>query len=152
MISAVIWIGGSFYYLLVLKPVSRNAPQIGKQIHAAAAKEFQPLVTASIIILISSGVILAFTRLTYPTVGVSYITTLAIKSALSVWMFIHVQVQRRHSAKLTNISIEYNSPDTTRSQFQRLFSGYNLIIILGLLVFLLSDLLKVLFESAIEGN
>ncbi|MCH8110280.1 MAG: hypothetical protein IIB15_09135, partial [Chloroflexi bacterium] len=75
--------------------------------------------------------------------------TLALKIVLSVWMFALARGRRRRVA-LPGISQE-SAADSTRLQiFARAISGYNLIIILGIVVFLLADLLKVLFELAIS--
>ena len=82
-------------------------------------------------------------------VGVPYAATLGVKIALAVWMFILARGRRRRTAIL-EMYREPNAPAKTWMQKTlRAASGYNIILILGIIVFLLSDLLKVLFEMAI---
>lgn len=149
LLSAAAWVGGSLFYLLVLRPALRRSPQSSGGLNAAAASEFRALVDTCIFVLLATGVILTFNRLTPGVVGVPYVVTLGIKIALSVWMFLLALGRRRRTA-LLDAYREAPSPVSTRSEkVARAFSGYNTIVILGIVVFLLSDLLKVLFELAL---
>jgi putative copper export protein len=110
------------------------------------------LVDTCIFVLLTTGIILTFNRLNSGIAGPPYGVTLGIKIALSVWMFIMARSRIRRTA-LLNLYRELQTPAATRLQkMLRLVSGYNSILILGLIVFLLSDLLKVLFELAIPGE
>lgn len=149
LVSAAAWIGGSLFYLIVLRPALRKSPDASKAINAAAASEFRALVDTCIIVLFATGVILTFNRLTPGVIGVPYAATLALKIMLSVWMFALARGRRRRGA-LPEISRDSRSDATRLQRFARAISGYNLIIILGIVVFLLADLLKVLFEIAIS--
>lgn len=149
LVSAAAWIGGSLFYLIVLRPALRKSPDASKAINAAAAVEFRALVDTCIIVLLATGVILTFNRLTPGVIGVPYAATLALKIVLSVWMFALARGRRRRVA-LPGISQESAADSTRLQRFARAISGYNLIIILGIVVFLLADLLKVLFELAIS--
>ncbi len=149
LVSAAAWVGGSLFYLLVLRPALRKAPESPRALTVVAATEFRTLVNTCIVVLVATGVILAFDRLT-AGVDASYTITLGVKSALSVWMFLLVRKQRRRNQVLEL----YREPDqpavTGLRRVGRLASGYNALVILGLIVFLLSDLLKVLFETALS--
>jgi uncharacterized membrane protein len=149
LIAAVAWVGGSLYYILVLRPALRRSPEAGRPIAAAAGAEFRGLVTASIVVLVATGAVLSFDRLTHPDVDAPYTVTLGIKAALSVWMFLQVQVQRRRSRVLEAFAQPKQVPQTGIARVRAAFSGYNAIVIVGILVLLLSDLLKVLFEAAL---
>ena len=75
--------------------------------------------------------------------------TLSIKIALSLFMFVLAQGRRRRTALLD----AYREAPQVSSRLQKVahaISGYNAIVILGIVVFLLSDLLKVLFEMALD--
>ena len=147
--AAAAWIGGSLFYLLVLRPALRRSADSSRAVSLAAATEFRALVDTSIFVLLATGIILTFNRLTPGVVGVPYAVTLGVKIALSLWMFVLAAGRRRRAALLE--AHGQTTPETTTLQkIARGVSGYNAIVILGIIVFLLSDLLKVLFEIALE--
>ena len=153
LIASAAWVGGSLFYIFVLRPALRKSPtESGRLINASVANDFRVLVDTSIFVLLATGVILTFNRLTPGVVGVPYATTLGLKIALAVWMFVLARGRRRRS-ELLDMYREPSSPASTRLQKAlRAISGYNTILILGIVVFLLSDLLKVLFETAISQD
>ena len=71
LVSAAAWIGGSLFYLIVLRPALRRSPDASKAINAAAAVEFRALVDTCILVLLATGVILTFNRLTPGVIGAS---------------------------------------------------------------------------------
>ena len=149
LVSAAAWVGGSLFYLLVLRPALRRSADSSRSIGLAAATEFRALVDTSIFVLLATGIILTFNRLTPGVIGVPYAATLGAKIALSLWMFVLARGRQRRAALLA--IYEETAPATTPWQkVARGVSGYNTIVILGIVVFLLSDLLKVLFEIALE--
>ena len=150
LVSAVAWIGGSVFYLIVLRPALRREPQASGLISRAAATEFRALVETCVYVLIATGVILTFNRLTPGVVGAPYVAALGAKIALSVWMFTLAWSRRRRTSVTEAFREEEAPPTTTFGKIMRAVSGYNAIVILGLVVFLLSDLLKTLFELALR--
>ncbi len=152
LVSAAAWIGGSLFYLLVLRPaVGRSAEPSG--VLTAAATEFRALVNASIAILVATGLILAFNRLTDTVVDEPYVGTLAVKSALSVWMILLVHAERRRLRARAVIGATGSSQDgSALRRIGRAASGFNMLVALGIAIFLLSDLLKVLYENALSPN
>ena len=149
LVSAVVWIGGSLFYLLVLRPALRKVPETPRFLTAVSEAEFRTLVNTCIVVLISTGVILAFNRL---TVGVDapYAVTLGVKSVLSVCMFLLVREQRSSNQVMDLYQEQHQPAATGLRKIGRMVSGYNALVILGIIVFLLSDLLKVLFEMALS--
>ena len=148
LVSAAAWIGGSLFYLLVLRPAARRAPDSPS---VATSSEFRALVDTSIFVLLVTGIILTFDRLAPGVVGAPYVVTLAVKIVLSLWMFRMARGRRRH-APLLNVAAEAPTASTRLQRFSRAVSGYNAIVILGIVVFLLADLLKVLFELALRSS
>ena len=71
VVSAVAWVGGSLFYLLVLRPASRRAPAAANLLGEAAAIEFRALVDTCIIVLIVTGGVLTFHRLESASAGVA---------------------------------------------------------------------------------
>ena len=148
LVSAAAWVGGSLFYLLVLRPALRRSGD-SSGVTESAAVEFRALVDTSILVLLVTGIILTFNRLTPGVVGVPYVVVLGIKIALSLWMFAMARGRRRRQAPLPQEQTSSAAGGWRR--FARAVSGYNTIVILGIVVFLLSDLLKVLFEIALKG-
>lgn len=150
LVSAAAWVGGSIFYLIVLRPALRRSPEGSRLINLATATEFRALVETCVYVLIVTGVILMLHRLTPGVVGTSYIVVLGAKIALSIWMFALAWSRRRRTSVTEAFRADDAQPTTKLGKVLRAISGYNMIIILGLIVFLLSDLLKILFEMALR--
>ena len=150
VVAAAAWVGGSIFYLFVLRPALRRSPEAGRKINEATAAEFGTLVDTCIFVILATGVILTFNRLTVGVTGPSYGLVLAAKIALSVWMFILARGRRRRTALL---DMYRQNPDPPSGRFRKILSalsGYNTIAILGVIVLLLADLLNTLYEVAIR--
>ena len=145
LISAASWVGGSVFYLLVLRPASRSSTELRQVVPSIVAAHFRVLVDVSIVVLVATGVILAFNRLTGGVVAAPYVVTLGIKAALSVWMFQSVLWERRRTAVMAAYRQQPPVPSTRRRRLLELVSGYNVVVTIGIVVFLLSDLLQALF-------
>lgn len=152
LVAAAAWIGGSLFYLLALRPALRTAPDSGRQVNTAAAAEFRAWVDTSIFVLLATGVILTFNRLTPGVIGVPYVATLGAKIALSIWMFVLARGRRRRNALLGAHRDNTARGASVVSRASRAFSGYNVIVILGIIVFLLADALKLMFEQALTSE
>ena len=150
LVSAAAWVGGSIFYLIVLRPALRRSPDASRRINRSAAVEFRALVETCVYVLIVTGVIMTLHRLTPGVVGAPYVIVLGAKIALSVWMFALAWARRRRTSVTEAFREDEAPPATTLSRILRAMSGYNTIVILGLIVFLLSDLLKTLFELALR--
>jgi hypothetical protein len=104
---------------------------------------YRELVDASIIALISSGIILMFNRLTGDDAGPVYFIVLGVKLFLAAWMFYAVWQLRRTGWR----------PGPGRGALKRLswLLGYNSIMAFGVIIFLLAGALRQLYEAAIAG-
>ena len=150
LVSAAAWVGGSIFYLIVLRPALRRRPEASRLAGTAAATEFRALVDTCVYVLIATGVILTLHRLAPGVVGVPYVVVLGAKIALSIWMFVLAWSRRRRTSVMEAFREEEAPPATSIGKLLRAVSGYNTLIILGLIVFLLSDLLKTLYELALR--
>jgi uncharacterized membrane protein len=167
-LAAVAWVGGSIFFLLVLRPAlskteGREAGLAGELV----GREFRGLVDTCVVVLVLTGVVLTFDRLTSPVIGVSYVVTLGLKVALAVGMFAlawarRVQPRRPERAEGQTQPRQANVPAAAAAavapggmmgvrRIIRGLTGVNLIVILGVVVFLLSDLLRALYEAGLEG-
>ena len=94
LVSAAAWVGGSLFYLLVLRPALRRSGD-SSGVTESAAVEFRALVDTSILVILVTGIILTFNRLTPGIVGVPYVVVLGVKIALSLWMFVMARGRRK---------------------------------------------------------
>lgn len=143
-LAAATWVGGSIFYLIVLSPTMKRVPDVPRALSSTLGIEFRTIVVTSIIVLVATGAILAFDRLT--EVEAPYAVTLGVKVVLSIWMFLMVRDRRRHLRTLSSFGDKPAAPVTLWEKTVAAVSGYNTLVILGIVIFLLSDLMKVLFE------
>ncbi len=156
-LAAVAWIGGSLFYVLVLRPAQRRARERGfaegtTVVGSETQSQFQGLVDSCIAVLLVTGAVMLFDRLTDATTGTAYVVTVAIKIGLALWMFAMARGRwRRRRASETMVY----TPDAQRSRLARamaFMSGVNLSVILGIAIFFLSDLLRFIFEQGLTGG
>lgn len=142
--AAVAWIGGSLFYLIALEPAISRVGRTPERLEllAAVGREFREVVRLAILVFVVSGAILAVTRLSQPRVSVAYAAVLALKVAVSVWMFwLAGRLASPAPGKPVKNPAEMSRPRWLRPQY--------LILELGALVYLLSLLLRVLFEQSL---
>ena len=157
LVAAASWVGGGVFYMLVLRPAIRRAGEGRSTLPAAVGREFRSLVGLCIAVLVLTGAILTFDRLTSPATDAAYVATLAVKVSLAVIMFI--LAHRARSARRTT-AISPGAPfSEAESGLARLarrlsgaLSGGVLILALGVTVLLLADLLKAIYESNLTGS
>ena len=77
--AAVAWIGGSIFYVLVLRPAQRRAGVNGEAITPEVTTQFRGLVDSCIAVLLVTGTVMLFDRLTDSTTGTIYVATVSIK-------------------------------------------------------------------------
>lgn len=154
-IAAVAWVGGGLFYLLVLRPLFSGGGQEVRDLSSRIGTQFRAVVDTAILVLILTGAVLAFDRLTSRYTDAVYVTILGLKAALSLWMFslAYSRLRRRSSLLFTDPQPPAWSQMEGRHSLRRLrtaLTGVNLLVLLGVIVFLLSDLLKVLFEQVLR--
>ena len=142
-VSAVAWIGGSIFFALVLRPVSLANPDAMRSVMGTIGSRYRELVDASILALIVSGIIMMIERVSNQDTTVAWFIVLGVKLALATWMFYLVWQLRRTGYR----------PEARAGFINRLswLLGYNAIVAMGVIVFLLANLLRLLFEQAAIG-
>lgn len=143
-VSAVAWIGGGIFYLMVLRPAIRRSQGLPPDTGAAIRDEFRGLVTTAIAVLLLTGVIMSVARLTGDGATVPYAIVLGVKIALALFMFYVVRIVRRG---------DYGPSDeegtgVLRRAARRATSPMALLVV-GVAIIGLSDVLDGLFESAL---
>ena len=143
-VAAVAWVGGGIFYLMVLRPVIRQAKGLPADNVRAIGVEFRSLVSTAIAVLLVTGVILSVSRLTEDTVTSPYLAVLVVKIALALYMFYVVRFMRQN-----------NYPEDAEpgdSRWQRLLgrlTGTTALLVTGIVVIGLSDVLDGLLENAL---
>ena len=141
-VAAVSWVGGGIFYLLILKPYLRSNPKTEED---QIASNFRGLVSFAMAILLITGAILTFERLTSGFIGLGYVTVLCTKITIAACMFYLVRFLK--SRPLKKNSSTYVSD---RKRWISLATGNPAVVIMGLIVFLLADILSAIFEHGLR--
>jgi putative copper export protein len=137
LLAAAAWVGGSILYLVVVLPALRiggPAPEVSVQI----ATLYRRMVNICIGVLLLSGAYMMFDRLTSTSLGWPYLVVLGIKIIAALAMFVL-------AIYLGQSNIRRLAKRTTR--FSK--AAPQLMLALGMLVFLLGALLNGIFEATI---
>src|SRR2546430_15307058 len=137
ILAAATWVGGSMMYFVVVLPALRQggpAPAVAAQVAAL----FKRMVNICVGVLLLTGAYLTFDRLTQTTLGLPYVIVLGLKIIAALIMFILAMY-------LAQSNIRRLAKRTTRLSK----AAPQLMLALGILVFLLGALLNSLFEATI---
>ena len=149
-LAAVVWIGGTLFYILVMKPTLQGAmPDSFIQYTRQMATAFKGWVSLSITLLLVTGISLTAWRLTSHDISLTYIAILAIKVLIATIMFIIVT---RGSSSQGVANDETQQRPQSYLKATKVFSGPNLTLILGLMVFFLADALGMLVEIGAKAE
>ena len=150
--AAAIWIGTNIVQMIFGKSTITMNRSSKKQLEMHQfGRVFKPLVDICIVVLIATGAIIVFNRLTSNDITIAYVVTLGIKVALTAWMFILLHAERRQMASIGNLDKKYDQSGWfNRTKF--LLSGYNGLTVVGIVVFFLSELLRSLYEEILLLN
>lgn len=140
IIAATAWVGGSIFYQVVVLPAARvtNAPPV---LMSQIAALFKRMVNLCIGVLLLSGVYLTFDRLTQTTLGLPYLIVLGLKIAAALLLFVL-------ALYLGQSNIRRLAKRTTRLSK----AAPQLMLALGILLFLLGSLLNSLFEATVATH
>ena len=141
-VAAVAWVGGGIFYWVVLRPVVRSGA-LPETVSRFASVEFGQLVVLSMWTLVVTGGILMFTKLSESTATLPYGIVLGIKVMLSAWMFF-LTLNRRGRRPAAAASGRLRSAVNALGHI-------NLTVVLGIVVFLLSDVLRWLVVRELSG-
>ena len=143
-LASVIWVGGSLFYLLTLNPISRATANFPKLASSEIGRDFGSIVTGCIALLILTGTILTFERTSSPTITNTYILILTLKIVLAIVMFwLALSLKKKRN------NLPPNPKSTILNKFGSILSETSIIVILGIIIFLIADLLKIIFEKSL---
>lgn len=135
-LAALFWVGGSLFLLLVYRPAIRVLPEaVRPLLEKAVRQRFRELVNAAVVILLVSGMILTFDRLSSPAATTAYTLVLGTKIVLALLAFylaLELGGGRRLTVRLG----------------RHLVGAPELILGLGLAIYLLVAVLRIVYERA----
>ena len=151
LVSAGAWVGGSIFWILVLNPSTRQFDSdFVSQLQGQISTEFRGLVDTCIFILLTTGAIMTFNRLTPGNIGYQYVLVLGLKIIFAAAMFYLIRAKRQ--SKTTRVKTNSNNtPKGTLGQFTKMATAYNLVLLLGLMVYLLSDLMNMIYMATVSN-
>lgn len=161
-VAAVAWVGGSIFYWWVLRPAFSAAevsPALSRW-RGVIAAGFKDLVDTAILVLIVTGGVMAFDRLSEGKVTTAYVVLLGIKIALAGGMFVLARRMGRSEGSPTAIEdagsaaseVRLNTSAPRRGFIKHLFAPTNGVLILGLGVFLLASILRAIYEASLKAG
>jgi uncharacterized membrane protein len=140
IIAAAAWVGGSILYMVAIIPALRSggpAPAVATQIAAL----FRRMVNICMGVLLLSGAYLMFDRLTQTMLGWPYLVVLGLKIAIAIGMFVlAMYIGQSNVRRLAKRSTRLSK------------AAPQLMLALGIIVFILGALLNGLFEAAIAPH
>lgn len=145
-LAAATWVGGSIMYLLVVTPALRYAKseQSGATIGVVAgqvASLFRGMVNVCVGILLLTGAYLSFDRLTQTSLGLPYLIVLIIKIAAALGLFVlAIYLAQSNVRRLAKRSTRLSK------------AAPQLMLVLGILIFILGALLNILFEASVAPH
>lgn len=136
-LAAALWLGGGAYYVLALRPALRNADPAARELARAAQSEFGEWASVATIILIATGVVMSFDRLTNGQGSSTYVVLLGIKIVAAIAAFWLTGTFVRNARR--------------RRQSNSIISRSWLILMLGTIAFVIGVALSVVYPTGISG-
>jgi uncharacterized membrane protein len=102
-LAAAVWVGGGAYYVLAVRPNVRGRDdEESRQLAAAIQREFGEWAAVATIVMVASGVILMFDRLSGGQGTAFYVSLLVAKivaAVIAFWMAGVLQPSRRRTGR-----------------------------------------------------
>jgi len=140
ILAAAAWVGGNIMYVVAVLPALRSsgvAPAVAAQIAAL----FRRMVNVCIGVLLLTGAYLMFDRLTQTALGWPYLVVLGLKIAAALAMFVlAIYLGQSNIRRLAKRSTRLSR------------AAPQLMLALGIIVFILGALLNGLFEATIAPH
>ena len=133
--SAVVWVGGGMFYLIAIRPINQVPNKNLNELIRIINKNLTNISDISILSLTSTGAIIMLNALLKQNLTLLYISILTIKLFLSVLIFA-ITINK-------NRSIKYKiSSHKKPNRLLRPFTNYRFVTLTGILIILLSDILR----------
>jgi uncharacterized membrane protein len=150
-VATVAWVGGSLFYALALRPALRTAGA-APDLERIVAAQFREVVEASLVVLVVSGAILTFDRLSSGAASALYVAILALKVLLALgmcWLAWELGWVGRRKRAAGPGSLERAVAPT---RLTPLLPPSQVILLLGLVVMFLAVVLRQTFEAGLRAT
>ena len=147
--AAVAWVGGGFFYLMVLRPAARRSRGLPAETGAAVRDEFRSVTATAIAVLALTGVVLSAARLTGGGATLPYAAVLGVKIGLALYMFYVARLVRRGDGG--DVGGADDGGGVRWRRWGRRLTSPMALLVLGVGVIGLSDVLDALVEYAPAG-
>ena len=137
-VSAVAWVGGGMFYLMVLKPATKGNP-LDPDNASRIARDFRSLVYSVMALLLITGIILTASKMTSGKIDEIYVIVLALKIVLAGYMAFVVRFLRRHQYPETQPT-SYGWVSDIRLKL----TSPSAVVVAGIIVFGIADVLAFL--------
>ena len=142
--AAVVWVGGGVFYWIAVRP-SVRAGALSPEGARAVRERFGKAAALTMWTLAVSGAALFFASAA-ETLSPRYVAIIAVKVALSAWMFFIAVSRRRRIVEAAA------QPAGRIRAVARAVGHANMIVILGVVIFAISDLLRVAAIAEAENG
>ena len=149
LLSGAAWLGGIIFWFMVLNPTTRAFSSFQQYI-GHISDDFKRLVDTCIFVLLSTGAIMTFNRITPGDMGPNYLLVLGAKIVIVAIMILIVRAKRPTLIKNRKPKKEITQASRL-NKIINILTGYNLLIILGAAIFLLSDVLHMIYTSTLQN-
>ena len=143
--AAVVWVGGAVFYWVAVRP-SVRAGALSPEGARAVRERFSKAGALTMWTLAVSGAALFFANVAETYATPRYVAIIAVKVALSAWMFFIAISRRRRIAEAAA------QPSGRVRAVARAAGHANMIVVLGVVIFLISDLLRAAALAAAENG
>ena len=138
-VAAIAWIGGSIFHALILRPLTVAHPDKMDAAMSLIGPAYREIIDIAVVTLVVSGLILMFSRIQGNEATVAWAIVLGVKISLALVMF-YIVWQRRRS----------NASEVVSTGMASKLLGYNALLFLGLVIFLLANILSELVEASLK--
>jgi len=136
-LSAFIWVGGSLFFVFVLKPLKKTN-EIDESVSRNIFAEFKSIANGAIGVLIITGIILTVSQLTFQKVPSYYVYILMFKILLAIIMF----------GVAGNFRKRLNRPRSSKIRIYKYdMDKATVVVILGVIVIGMSDILESIMRT-----
>lgn len=104
-LAAMIWLGGGFYYLVAVIPATRSSEAESREFAGRAQYFYGEWAQAATLVMLATGVILAFDALSEGQGGLKYAGLLGLKVVAAVAAFALVLNRRRGEPSRTDLVV-----------------------------------------------
>jgi uncharacterized membrane protein len=96
-LAAMLWLGGGVYFLLAVRPASREADEPSRAFISAVQGNYGEWAQVAAMVMVVTGGILVFDRLSNGSAGLTYVALMAVKivAALAAFWLAGLRPKRR---------------------------------------------------------